>query len=458
MAKNFWLSFCLVILFAGGVAVLAISQMILPSGVEKGIVHAEDTVSISTTKEEVPPKNLTDEERLLAAAEGIPLGEVIMVEDESVKPGVAVGLKYDLYHTTDIYFVVSGKVLSIKEEPGDEKPVIAKLYKNDKLNYLETVILKISSQDGSGYDMVSHVDSENQDEEELYVMKWVPQRWYHVTWKAGGKDRYGFIREDQISKRLFQYDKMEKAFKNLEAYVITGRVTYVSNYKNRRGMAPLWNGKTIDARGTGRSQSVPGYFNSGNHGDFVYLEDGTLVQMQSVVGEQIRVKVLQSGETLYVPIKYITDYQSLDRLMRVVIVDRNYQNEGVYEKIDGEWTLVSKSLATTGTTGPYSQPTPLGYYYAMEKRSQFLYLKDGTNEVEGYAPYAVRFCGGAYIHGVPVGYIFRDEERITPGIREYSKTIGTVPLSHKCVRNYTSHAKFLYEWYTPHETAIIVIE
>lgn len=31
-----------------------------------------------------------------------------------------------------------------------------------------------------------------------------------------------------------------------------------------------------------------------------------------------------------------------------------------------------------------------------------IYLKDGSPEVAGYAPYASRFTDGAYIHGVPV--------------------------------------------------------
>lgn len=70
-----------------------------------------------------------------------------------------------------------------------------------------------------------------------------------------------------------------------------------------------------------------------------------------------------------------------------------------------------------------------------------------------------RFNGGAYVHGVPVNYLYSEKgERITPPKIEYSKSIGTVPLSHKCVRNYTSHAKFLYDWYREDETIIIVIE
>jgi len=41
---------------------------------------------------------------------------------------------------------------------------------------------------------------------------------------------------------------------------------------------------------------------------------------------------------------------------------------------------------------------------------------------------------------------------------EYSSTIGTTPRSHKCVRNYTSHAKYLWDWSEIGKTAVIVIE
>ncbi len=124
-----------------------------------------------------------------------------------------------------------------------------------------------------------------------------------------------------------------------------------------------------------------------------------------------------------------------------------------------EWKIVSYSLATTGKSGKYHQPTPLGYYYAIEKKPRFYYLKDGTNDIEGYAPYAIRFTAGAYVHGVAVPYEYTDDGvRVDPGIREFSNSIGTVPLSHKCVRNYTSHAKFLYDWYEHGKTIVIVIE
>lgn len=59
--------------------------------------------------------------------------------------------------------------------------------------------------------------------------------------------------------------------------------------------------------------------------------------------------------------------------------------------------------------------------------------------------------GGAYLHGVPVNY--PDNKLI-----EYSWTLGTTPRSHMCVRNATSHAKFMYDWAEVEKTLVIVFD
>ncbi len=157
--------------------------------------------------------------------------------------------------------------------------------------------------------------------------------------------------------------------------------------------------------------------------------------------------------------KYINTKKPLTNLNKIIIVDRKNQNQGVLEFIDGQWTLISYGLSTTGVKGTYSLETPLGYYMAIEKRDKFLYFEDGTTKIAGYAPYAIRFSGGGYIHGVPVNYKIKDDNKmIDPGMIEYLHSIGTTPRSHMCVRNYTSHAKFLHSWADIGETALVVIE
>ncbi|MCL1808810.1 MAG: L,D-transpeptidase [Clostridiales bacterium] len=260
--------------------------------------------------------------------------------------------------------------------------------------------------------------------------------------------------------RVFQFEKMTEALEKADTEFARGVVAYIDNYKNRKGYAPYFNGKSTDSAGGSRSASAPGYPDISNSNEFFYIPDGTLVRVISEQEGFIKVVLIESDKICYVPAKYVRTDDCLTALEKAIVVDRGNQNIAVFEKRDsGEWTVVSYSLATTGMVGIYHQPTPLGYYFAIEKKERFYYLFDGTDEVEGYAPYAIRFTAGAYIHGIGVAFKHsEDGERITPGIQEFSKSIGTVPLSHKCVRNYTSHAKFIYDWYVHGETIVVVIE
>jgi hypothetical protein len=96
---------------------------------------------------------------------------------------------------------------------------------------------------------------------------------------------------------------------------------------------------------------------------------------------------------------------------------------------------------------------------AIQRRFKFLYYHDGTTDIAGYAPYTIRFSGGGYLHGVPRVY-GKDEfgNLVDPGHAESLRSLGTTPRSHMCVRNYTSHAKFLYDWVDIGSCAVIVIE
>lgn len=66
-------------------------------------------------------------------------------------------------------------------------------------------------------------------------------------------------------------------------------------------------------------------------------------------------------------------------------------------------------------------------------------------------PYASRFTNGAYIHGVPVN-------APRTSMIEYSWSLGTTPRSHMCVRNATSHSKFVFDWAPTERSLVVVIE
>ncbi len=375
--------------------------------------------------------------------------ELARTGSERQMTGFQENLKYERYQLSDAYLVVKGDSTHLRTAPSTEAETAATLARYEKLIDPEPV----RNADGSLWYQACRVELNDQGQET-------------------GKRTYGFVSSQVVWYRVFQYGKMMAALEHVEEQQErgiregAGGLTYISNYKDYHGAAPQYQGTDQDASGNSRSQSAPGYSQLSDLTEFSYLEDGTLVRYlgeskgkdpSGNPADYVQVERVSDAKRFYVPRRYIPVRAALKSAEKAIVIDRTNQNEAVFEKNDG-WSLISKTLATTGTQGTYHQPTPLGFFYVMEKREEFYYLKDGTEEVSGYAPWALRFAGGAYVHGVSTGYQIQDGKRKDPGEREYSVTVGTLPLSHKCVRNYSSHAKFLYDWYEPGKTLVIVIE
>lgn len=404
-------------------ALFSILLFLLIIGPEVGSVTAATNNNVDSLKPDVVDSNNEPTSSAIEKNE-----DPTDVTCEITEPKVAFQLKYDKYPLTYVYLLVQNATVNIRKGPSMQEAVLKTVSRNEKLNYIETI-----TKDGI---------------------------WYHVTWQEADRQHFGFINGDVVTKRVFQFDKMHQEILKAEKEAGMGPLTYIGNYHNLKGWAPLYQGEELDKNGGRRSQSAPGYPDPSNLNEFSYLGDGTLIKVLDRGSEYTRVSPIKDMQKIYyVPNKYIVMPQPISEIKKAIVIDRANQNEAVFEKTGTEWKVISYTLATTGKTGVYHQVTPLGYYYAIEKRERFYYYEDGTTKIQGYAPYAIRFAGGAYVHGVPVNYKFKtDGGRIDPGKVEYSKTLGTVPLSHKCVRNYTSHAKFIYDWYTPGEMIVIVME
>jgi lipoprotein-anchoring transpeptidase ErfK/SrfK len=187
------------------------------------------------------------------------------------------------------------------------------------------------------------------------------------------------------------------------------------------------------------------------------------MQMVLEIGDYVLVYLPYSGENFYVPKKYVNvKADHIGELTQVVTVDRKNQNAVVLEYAAGGGRIVSLSYVSTGKTGGSSMPTPLGAYATLGKASKFFYYGDSNKKLyAGFAPYAVRFTGGVWLHGVPHDIPADPETGKVPipkTYRETNSTMGTTPQSHGCVRNYTSHAKFLYEWLKVGSSAVAVID
>lgn len=262
--------------------------------------------------------------------------------------------------------------------------------------------------------------------------------------------------------RMFQWDKIKENLFFLDSIQQQpAKWAIVQNYKNFKGEAALirkWSRNDYklitDEYGVSRYQSVPLYLTNDRDTAERYLRDGSLIKIieQEDSTKFTRIQTVWFEGEWLVPTKYIKMLDDTVTFNHVVMVDRNNQNIATLEKVGNEWLVRSMNPATTGLRNPpYGHPTPLGMFIIQEKKAKMVYLKDGSSAVGGFAPWASRFTNGAYLHGVPVN-------APRTSTIEFSQTLGTTPRSHMCVRNATSHAKFMYDWAPTLASVVFVLE
>ncbi len=263
--------------------------------------------------------------------------------------------------------------------------------------------------------------------------------------------------------RRFQWEKIEAGLHIVDS-IQRRKSTWgiIQNKSNRNGEAPAARNWSIDsynrmqdAFGVEKYQSAPLY----SPGDSIpgrYGLDGSLVKVLAYENDSadMRIAPVHIGGEWIVPKRYVRVID-IDTLAfdHVIFVDRTNQNIATLEKVDYKWLVRSMNPATTGVhRPPYMQETPLGIFVIQDRTLKMFYYADGTTEIEGFAPYASRFCKGAYIHGVPI----KNPE--ATDFYEYSYSLGTTPRSHMCVRNATSHAQFVFNWAPVQQSLVFIIE
>ncbi|QTM00064.1 L,D-transpeptidase family protein [Iocasia frigidifontis] len=336
--------------------------------------------------------------------------------------------QYFKYNISFDYFLTTAEEgAEIRDNPTPDSTVLGKLDNLDKASLLQ------------------RVESEN-------------NIWYRIIFSDGEQVQEGYIPSTTGTPRVFRFKKMQESVSNLKQLLAQGELHFINNYKNRNGAPPQEGDIAVDEYGYRVYHSAPAYQQADTGSNYRYIPDGMLVRMLGESGDFYHVNVPTFGGNYYIPKKYIDPNVTLSQLKHVIVVDRDQQNQAAFEVVDDALNLVSYTLSTTGISGDFSFETSLGIYKAIEKKERFEYLKSGQQDVAGYAPYATRFSGGAYVHGVPVKYKEEGGKKLDPGTIEYLHTIGTFPRSSMCVRNFTSHAQFLYNWMNTQNGAVIVME
>ena len=264
------------------------------------------------------------------------------------------------------------------------------------------------------------------------------------------KDTTRVFQWEKIKGLLFVLDSIQQQEENWGI---------LQNYKNGNGEAKLTKNfvrdeykKVSDTLGVQRYQSVPLYNLIDSVTPVLYGRDGSLIKYKNDSTNFLSFNIMGKPGEWMTEKKYIKNISDTVRFTHAIFVDRLNQNISTLEKVDSVWYIRSMNPCTTGLhRPPLQQETPIGMYVLQEKKAKMFYLKDGTSDLGGFSPWASRFTNGAYIHGVPVN------SPRTATI-EYSYSLGTTPRSHMCVRNVTSHAKFIYDNFPTTATIVFVLE
>lgn len=264
--------------------------------------------------------------------------------------------------------------------------------------------------------------------------------------------------------RVFQWEKIKDKIALIENRINRdseyNNIGVFSNYRNMNGEAPTVSDyvrndykRVSDRYNIERYQSVPLYTFDGDTILDRYGRDGWLAKIiGSDTTEMVRVQGISFEGEYLIPKRYLIIWGDSIIIDKIAAVDVTNQNISTFEKRHDDWFILSMNPVTTGVhKPPYAHETPIGIFAIQEQKVKMFYTKDGSSELAGYAPYASRFTNGAYLHGVPT-------QNPRQSIIEYSPSLGTTPRSHMCVRNATSHSKFIYDWVSVKESVVVVID
>lgn len=308
-------------------------------------------------------------------------------------------------------------------------------------------------------------------------------KWYEVLYN----NKTYYIKADKGIKRAFDWQKaINKAYEINDFFVNAFNDEKEIYYLNSYVSLSTDTDGVKDKYGNHANQSIKAYYGKNK---YINLPDRSLFIIIKEDNEFVYIRTLAYGDTIYKVNK--ADKAKLKKadineiVNKFIYVDRNSQTQISIER-DIEtniFNINAGSFVTTGISKGVGFITPYGIYKVAYTKPVMKYVSDYEKEqilnskgevigekpiIIGEAPNAIRFSGGAYIHGVPFQY---GTEQEMEARRKYTASkLGTVPLSHKCVRNADDVEKYMYKWVNgnnkmqkngftyPEETVIVIIE
>ena len=271
----------------------------------------------------------------------------------------------------------------------------------------------------------------------------------------------GFIAggEDNVSKRGFYWDKMISKIEIVNDFITKAtkaneQLYIVTEY------APLSRDKPSkkDKFGNKNNQSIIGYTNSKKEGEIINIPDQTIFRIIGEVNNMLKIETPFYGGPYFIEKKEDT-YKKIENIKgevnKFVAIDPSSQTEVLFQRNPEteKYEVVTYSYVTTGKDGWGSYETPHGAFLIAFTRPYMTFTRHAREgdktlpgrsdlTIGGSAKYAVRFSGGGYMHGIPVGLNFKGSTLSTGTAQK----IGTYKDSHKCVRHFDDQIEFIVKW------------
>lgn len=266
--------------------------------------------------------------------------------------------------------------------------------------------------------------------------------WYKV--QVG--DGVGYVSEGIVHFKQFRFEKMLSNINNLETFIDKSnekglKLVTTHSYKPNPYNAEM--NRKKDKYGVSLDQNIIGEYKPENL--ILHVPDKSIMAVLSEGKKYAMVDVQGIKES---PLKIEKSYISRSRniakgFKKAIVGDIENQNLGIFEKINGEWTLISYIYGKTGLESTLGFETPRGSYVVPDVEYEMEY-RDGYGRASGMARYAIRFSGGGYLHGTPLGHVENKNKDFF--LDEKERGLGTYKGTRKCIRNTEEHAKFLFDW------------
>ena len=268
-----------------------------------------------------------------------------------------------------------------------------------------------------------------------------------------GDNMYGYIKKNDVSLRKLRveesvasvnslYDFIKKKSDEDKKIVTLNKYTYDVNLSKEK--------IDRDFEGQRIVYGLKAFYSDDKNSKWIYMGDRQVVAIEESGDEWIKISIPGKEDFYYIEKKefsYSIFPKITNDIKKFIVVDNKNQNMLMLEKKEDILEVVETSMVSTGyDNSKNSFRTPKGVFLVANLKDNMVYKSKKKGELnKGKAPYAVRFSGGNYLHGIPLEEEL-EEYRMKVLKKWREDLLGSYPLSQGCVRNRDETAEKIFNW------------